>query len=264
MRKIMALALSLILILSLSGCVRFEVRNKKNSSNISKGLVDINKSIILSDENKIDISANFGQINIEGYDGNEVIMTGKSNLNVDEINISKNGDTITITDGNNLSNTDLFKANNVDVELLIKIPNDFTGDIYLGYGTAEVEVKNLTFNNLDIEGGAGQLTIDDILFNKLDFSSGVGQSDINLLRKCGDIYIDGGVGEVNLSLEEVGGNLTYNGGVGSAKIRIPENAPVYFNTESGIGKTSITAKTSSERTYEFNLSLGIGEIKVYN
>ena len=43
-----------------------------------------------------------------------------------------------------------------------------------------------------------------------------------------------------------------------------ENSPVYFNTTSGIGNTNINTVTSSEKNYEFNLSVGIGEIKVNN
>ena len=193
-------------------------------------------------------------------------MTGKTNLNVDEININinKEGNSIEISDGNDLSNIDLFKSNNIDVKLMIKIPNNYSGDINLSYGAAEVELSNIDCNNLNIDGGAGELTINDIFFNKLDFNAGVGESEINLVRKCGEIDIDGGVGEISISIEEVGGNLIYEGGVGSAKIKIPENSPVYFNTDSGIGETNINAITSSERTYEFNLSLGIGEIKVYN
>lgn len=238
MKKIMTLALSLILVLSLSACsVRFEVRNKNNSkSNKTYEVKDINKNVKLENENKIDISIGFGKINIVGYDGNEVIVTGKTNLNVDEININinKEGNSIEISDGNDLSNIDLFKSNNIDVKLMIKIPNNYSGDINLSYGAAEVELSNIDCNNLNIDGGAGELTINDIFFNKLDFNAGVG------------------------------GNLIYEGGVGSAKIKIPENSPVYFNTDSGIGETNINAITSSERTYEFNLSLGIGEIKVYN
>ena len=124
------------------------------------------------------------------------------------------------------------------------------------YGAGESEIKDIICNNLNIDGGTGELTVDDIVFNKLDFSAGVGESDINLIRKCGDINIEGGVGEVNVSLAEVG--------VGSATIKIPENAPVYFNTTSGIGNTDINARVSSEKTYEFKLSVGIGEIKVFN
>lgn len=265
MKKIMTLALSLILVLVLGGCsVRFEVRNKKSTNNKSYKVMDINKSVKLESENKIDISVNFGEINIVGYDGTEVVMIGESNLEQEEINIEKDDDSIIISDRSDLSDIDLFRSNNLDMDLLIKIPNSFTGDINLEYGAAEVEISNLACNNISIDGGAGQLTINDILFNKFKFSAGVGESNINLVEKCGEIHIDGGVGEVNLSIAEVGGNLTYEGGVGSATIKIPKNAPVYFNTSSGIGETNIKAITSSEKTYEFNLSLGIGEIKVYN
>ncbi|MDU4882082.1 MAG: hypothetical protein E6176_14925 [Clostridium celatum] len=93
------------------------------------------------------------------------------------------------------------------------------------------------------------------------------RSNSSLSSKNIDInksVIEGGVGEVNVSLAEVGGNMFFEGGVGSATIKIAENAPVYFNTTSGIGNTDINARVSSEKTYEFKLSVGIGEIKVFN
>lgn len=265
MKKIMTLILSLILVVSLTACsLRVEVRDKKNNNNsVIKDVMEISNSISVENENEIDIEIKYGEIKIVGYDGNEVFLSVKSNLANDNITLNKDDDAIEIKDKGDES-INLFGNNNVKREVLIKIPYSFNGNIDFEYGAGETEISDIMCDNMEIEGGAGSLKINDILFNKLYFSAGVGESDIKLLRKCGEINIKGGVGEVKVSLEEVGGDLTYDGGIGSAQIQIPENSPVYFNTSSGIGETNINAVTSSEKTYEFNVTVGIGEIKIYN
>lgn len=262
MRKIIGIILLSVLVVSLSACsVRFEVRGK-NKNNIIKDVVNTNNSIPLKDEKKIDIEITGGEIELAGYDGDEVTISVKSNLENDIINLSKSKETIKVDDNINIG-IDL-SGNNIQREIIINIPYSFNGDIEFKYGAGKVEVEGINCDTIDIDGGAGELKVNDILFNKLYFSAGVGKSDIELLRKCGEIYIDGGVGAVEISLAEVGGNLSYDGGVGSAKIKVPENSPVYFNTSSGLGRTNINAITSSEKTYEFDIDVGIGEVNIYN
>ena len=264
MKKLIVLVWSIIMIFTLTACsVRFEVRNKRNNSSLSSKTIEINKSVAFEGESKIDIEIGCGKATLIGYEGNEIIISGTTNLSDEKIILTKEGNTIKIKDKSDNS-IDLFGDNNYILDLEIKIPYSFNGDLHYEYGAGESEIKDIICNNLSIDGGAGELTIDDIVFNKLDFNAGVGESNINLIRKCGDIDIDGGVGEVKISLAEVGGNLIYEGGIGSAEIKIPENSPVYFNTSSGIGEANINAVTSSEKIYEFNLTVGIGEIKVHN
>lgn len=264
MKKIMVLVWSIIMIFTLAACsVRFEVRNKRSNASLSSENIDINKSVIFEGESQIDIEIGYGKVALIGYEGNEVVVSGTTNISDDKLIVSKKGDTIKIEDESEHL-IDLSRDNDYRLDLEIKIPYSFNGDLNYEYGAGESEIKDIICNNLNIDGGTGELTVDDIVFNKLDFSAGIGKSDINLIRKCGDINIDGGVGEVNVSLAEVGGNMVFEGGVGSATIKIPENSPVYFNTTSGIGNTDINARISSEKTYEFKLSVGIGEIKVFN
>lgn len=263
MKKIIVLCWSIIMVLTFTACVRFEVRGKANTTKLSSEEIEINKSVVFEGENKIDIDVGCGVVKLSGYEGDEVIVSGITNLAEEDIILTKGNNTIKIKD-NSDDLIDLFGNNDYILDLEIKIPYSFNGDLHYEYGAGESEIKDIICNNLSIDGGAGELTIDDIVFNKLDFNAGVGESNINLIRKCGDIDIDGGVGEVKISLAEVGGNLIYEGGIGSAEIKIPENSPVYFNTSSGIGEANINAVTSSEKIYEFNLTVGIGEIKVHN
>lgn len=262
MKKIMVLVWATIMIFTLTACsVRVEVRNKRSTSSLSSENIDINKSVVFEGESEIDIEIEYGKVTLIGYEGNEVSVSGTTNISEYKITVDKKGNTIKIESDDLIES---FGDNNYRLDLEIKIPYSFNGDLNYEYGAVESEIKDIICNNLNIDGGTGELTIDDIAFNKLDFSAGVGQSNINLIRKCGDINIEGGVGEVDISLTEVGGDMVFEGGVGSAKIKIPENSPVYFNTTSGIGNININARTSSEKTYEFKLSVGIGEVKVYN
>lgn len=261
MKKIIMLALTILVILSLWGCsIRFGV-NKRSFGNT----VDINEKIIYEGEEKIDINIKYGDITLSTYEGNEIIITGFTNRGEDIIKLSKSGNSINIKDDSK-DNFDLFSNNDLSDKMTIdiKVPSTFNGDIDLEYGAGEANIIGIKCNKLNIEGGAGKLNLEDIVFNELVFSAGVGQSNIKLTEKCGDIKIKGGVGEINITMNKVGGNLTFDGGVGSAKIRIPEDAPVYFNTSSGIGTAKITAKTSGKNTYKFELNIGVGEIKIYN
>lgn len=262
-KKIITLSLATLVAISLSGCsIRFGI-NKRNSGET----VNINEKIVYTDENKIEIDIKYGNISVSTHDGSEVIVTGSTNRGTDSIELNKSGNSIKIKDNSKDNvNFDLFSKNDSSdkMNIDIKVPRNFQGDLDFDYGAGEATITGLKCNKVDIDSGAGKLNLEDIVFEKLILSAGVGQSNINLTEKCGDIEIDGGVGEINISIAEVGGDLIFDGGVGSAKIRIPENAPVYFNTSSGIGSTKVTAKTSGENTYKFDLNVGIGEIKVYN
>lgn len=262
-KKIITLGLAILVAISLTGCsIRFGI-NKRNRGET----VNINEQIVYTDENKIEIDIKYGNVTVSTHDGNEIIVSGSTNRGDDVIKVSKSGNSIKIKDNSreNVNLNLLSKNDSSDkMNIEIKVPNDFQGDLDFDYGAGEATIIGVKCKRLDIDGGAGKLNLEDIVFEKLIFSAGVGQSNIMLTDKCGDIEIDGGVGEVNISMTEVGGNLSFDGGVGSAKIRIPENAPVYFNTSSGIGSTKVTAKTSGENTYKFDLNVGVGEIKVYN
>lgn len=265
MKNIGALAISVILMVTLTGCgIRFEIRGNGGTNVKTYETMDIENQILYEDEENINIDLKYGDITISSYDGNNVAITGSTNLGSDTIKLDKNNNSIVIKD---ISSDDFLNnifGSDVKMNLDIKIPNGFQGNIDLDYGAGLITLDGITCKELRIDGGAGKLIIDDIVFDKLYLNAGVGQTNINLLKKCGDIDIDGGVGEIKISLTEVGGDLIVDGGVGKTEIKIPENSPVYFDTESGIGNSSINATTSGDKTYKFKLSIGIGEMKVYN
>lgn len=267
MKKIVSILLVTGVLFSFTGCsVRFEVDHKNNSSYMEE-VASINKSVPYNNEGKIDIEINYGDINIIGYDGNEVVVTGTGNGGDKNMTVKSDGEKITIKDTSNGSiSINLFGNNGVNngTKVDIKIPYSFAGDLDFSYGAGDTYINDVKCKTLKVEGGAATLDIENIVFEKLDLTAGVGETNIILKEKCGDINISGGVGDITVDLAEVGGNLTFEGGVGDAKIRIPENSPVYFDSDAGVGTTKLTAKTSGENLYKFKLSLGVGDVKVFN
>ena len=225
MKKVLVLAVAMSTMLTITGCdVKFGVKEK----NYHKGeVVSIDNKVVYNGENEIDIDLGCGVIEISSYDGDEVLVDGKTYKDFNTINVESSGNKIKIEDtGSSRSKIDLYKnIDDIEPNVKIKIPNKFTGDMVFKYGAGEISVNNLTCNKLKVEGGAGQLNID---------------------------------------LKKVGGNLTCESGMGEVNIKIPEDAPVYFDSETGLGEMNLKAKTSGENLYKYSLKVGMGEITVYN
>ena len=258
------LAGSLSLMLLLGGCdIKFGV-GKVGSTNTSGNSTPIDESYEISNAKSLIIDSEISNSKISTYNGDKIRITGIIGTKSEGVNYSLDGDKVTLKE--EYSNLGFGVNNNEGIsEYQILIPKNYSGDVSIEYGAGTVEVQDIEVNDLNIKGGAGELKVNNVVFNDLKLSSGVGSVKISLSKKCGNINIDGGMGETVLKMKEVGGNLKVNGGVGSIDVWVPENAPIYFNTSSGIGSNDINnVKTSGEKTYLFNLSVGLGEVKVHN
>ncbi len=213
----------------------------------------------ISGVNSIDIEVDAAIVKIKNYDGDTIKVEGYLGKSSKGLTNKKKSDEVEIVEkcSKKVVNNDLS-----DYEILI--PSNFNGDLSFTIGLGTGDLNDVKVNELEVESGTGEFNINNVVFNKLDLSCGVGNVTMNLNEKCGDMDIEGGVGETIINIKEVGGNLTCEGGVGSTKITLPENAPVKFNTESGLGKCNISARTSGENTYTFNLEVGVGDIKITN
>ena len=245
MKKILVLAVAMATIITFTGCdVKFGVKEKNHQK---AEAISIDEKVKYNGEDNIDIDLDYGEINISNYDGDEVLVTGKSYENINDIKVKSGFNKIKIKDkGLGEKGINLIKNNkDIDSNIEIKIPNSFKGNINLDYGTGDVLVNNLTCKELKIDGG-------------------VGTANVNLSEAVDNIDIDGGVGDISLVLEKIGGDLKCDGGVGSVNIKVPENAPIYFDTDTGVGSVNLNAKTSGEKLYKFSLDAGVGDITVTN
>ncbi|MDU5109002.1 MAG: DUF4097 family beta strand repeat-containing protein [Clostridium sp.] len=267
MKNILKIIMALSLATMLTSCgISFGVDSRRSSnwssgSSSNSAREEVNLSEDISDVNKITMRIDVSDLNVMYHDGSNVEITGKLSSYSKGVDINKSGSTFEIVEETKKSTN--LGSNNYS-ELLIKIPRSFNGDLKLDFGVGSFNVKDLVLNNVEVDSGVGEVSLEEISFNSLDIESGVGSVSLVTKKKTGDIYISGGVGEVNVELGDINGNLKFDGGVGSADIKVPVDAPIRINTKSGLGEANISAKTSNEGKYSFDLGVGLGEVTVRN
>lgn len=238
----------------------FNINNDNSDSNdISIKNVDISES--LEGINNLDISIGVSNVNINYYDGDTLKISGSLSKYSKGINTEKKSNKFVVVEESSKSNNTSLDNSS---KLTISIPRSFNADLEFSFGVGKCIINELELDNLSIESGVGELTLKDIAFNKLDLESGVGSVNLSTDKKTGEISIEGGVGETNISLGDIHGDLSFDGGMGSATIKVPENAPIDINTDSGIGNVKIRAKTSNEAKYKFDIEVGIGSVEITN
>ena len=257
---------SLSLMLLLGGCdIKFGV-DKDSSRNTSSNGTAIDESYEIAKANSIVIKVDISDSLVKTYDGDKIKIVGTIGSESEGINYKLDGDKVTLEEKYSNSHMKQSIGNHDDIsQYQILIPESYNGDLSIEYGAGSIDIEDMKVDNFKIKGGAGELIVKNVVFNELNLSSGVGSTNISLTEKCGDITIEGGIGETILQMKEVGGNLKVDGGIGSVDIEVPQNAPVYFKTSSGIGSNDVAnVKTSGEKTYLFDLNVGLGEVKVHN
>lgn len=142
--------------------------------------------------------------------------------------------------------------NNDDVTLTICIPNGKTfenADIDLGAGAVEISSLKVTgdseidggagelkftacsFNDLELDLGAGKVTFDGEILGKSEINCGVGQLNLTLLNKDDyEIRINKGLGDAKINGERVSSDSVY--GNGKNKLSI----------DGGVGEINVTFK----------------------
>lgn len=265
MKKILILAILGIILISSVGCdtkTQTTISNKESKISNENKLVD--EKINIENATDIDVEIYAAQVSIKSYDGEEVKVTGKLSQKSDGLDVKRNGYEIQIIEKQyKSSGLDMNGEKNIS-RLDILVPSKYKGNFKFDQGAGILDIEDIKAKNIDISGGSIKSKCENIKFDKLNLESGASKFDLNLKEKCGDIKINGGVGKLKLNMAEVGGNLEYEGGVGDIDIIIPENSPVDIITEKGDGQYNITAKTSDEKQYTFDLSVGIGSINVGN
>ncbi|MGG7142254.1 DUF4097 family beta strand repeat-containing protein [Clostridium nigeriense] len=274
MKKTFKVIMALTLTTMLSGCgIKFGVESRNNnwgtwifnndddSNDSSYSSENVNISESIDGITSLDINIDVSNVDIEYYDGENLEISGWLSKYSRGINTKKRSEKLIINED---SKQDININSDNSSELEIKIPRNFNGDLEFNFGVAECEIHDLELNNIVINGGVGSLSLEEVSFNKLVLKSGVGEVSLETEKKTGDITVEGGMGEINIALGDINGNLKLDGGMGSTTIKIPVNAPININSDSGFGDTKISAKTASETKYNFDITVGMGSIEVTN
>ena len=254
MKKISFYLASVMLGVFFIGC------NNSNAKDVNSTVTKIDKTESISGVEEIRIESGASEINLYAYDGSEVKVKGELGDYSKGLEINKRGNTLYIKEESKKN----IGVNIEHTKLDIMIPKTFNGNLDFNQGAGKADINNLDLKDINIDGGAGKLTLSNICFNNLDLDSGVGQVNIETGDRSGDIDINGGVGEVNVAIKKVGGDLIYDGGVGSSNIKIPKNSPISIKSESGLGSIENEAVISGNGDYIFDISVGVGSIRIYN
>lgn len=269
MKKYISITLAIALTTLLAGCgVKFGIESRNNwwndrvtTDDSSNNSESINISEAITDINKLDIKIDVSNVKINYYDGENVNISGELSKYSKGVKTEKKSSGLIIIEESK-NNKNLMADNSS--KLVIDIPKNFNGDLEFSFGVGESLINDLELRNVKISSGVGELTLNEISFDKLELKSGVGETTLDTSKKTGEIDIEGGIGETNISLGDINGDLKFDGGMGSTTIKVPVNAPINITSEAGLGEAKITAKTSSEGKYTFNVSIGMGDIKITN
>ena len=271
MKKIFKVIMALTLTTAMfTGCgIKFgaESRNNnwftKNSDDSQESISSKNVNISESIEGitNLDISIDVSNVDIKYYDGTNLEISGVLSKYSKGLKVEKKSNKFVIKEESN-QNKNINPDNSSNIE--INIPRSFNGDLEVDFGVGDCKINDLEVNNMSITTGVGELSLKEISFNKLELESGVGEISLETKKKTGDITIEGGVGEIYVSLGDINGNLKLDGGVGSATIKVPTDAPINISTNAGLGGSNISAKTSNEAKFNFDIKMGIGEVEVTN
>lgn len=269
MKKYIGITVAIALTTLLAGCgVKFGIESRNNwwndrvtTDDSSNNSESVNISEDITNINKLDIKIDVSNVKINYYDGLDIEISGKLSKYSRGVRTEKKSDTLIIIEESK-NNKNFTKDNSSN--LVIDVPRNFNGDFEFNFGVGECKINDLELKDVKISNGVGELTLNEISFDKLDLSSGVGETTLETSKKTGNINIKGGIGETNISLGDINGDLKFEGGIGSATIKVPENAPINISSTAGLGEARIKAKTSNEGKYNFDISVGVGEVEVTN
>lgn len=249
MKKVIAIVLLAILIVSITGC------------GDKRGVLDEAKTYDIASEIKsLDIRINAADLKIE-YGDKFSVLSNLKNLEVEETNGTLSIKDLTkVKSGKNYYENamltvyvpaeSLFETINVDNGVGEFKADALTAEkIVVKLGAGDATIGSLMASNYaDIECGAGSMTIYDGEINNCDMEVGVG--DLNLTTKLtGDCEFEFGVGEYNITLK--GNKSDYK-----------------LDIEKGIGSITVDGKdvsdfvNSGNGTAKVEISGGVGAINV--
>ena len=227
---------------------------KNYQSNTEGRIID------MEDIKNLKVEFDYGEMTIKTGDVDEIKINAH-NIIRERFKYYINGDTMTIKydRGFNISFISGFSA---DTKIEIIIPEAMTFEkAEIENGAGKMTVTGITADKLIIENGAGEMIVNSTtVTGKLDIDGGVGAITVND-TVCGGIEADIGVGQLTFT-GEINGNGKIDSGVGAVYMTLYGDRDDYdFRTDNGIGRIT-TPGSNSGAKYTFNVSSGIGEVRI--
>lgn len=234
--KYLALAFAIMIIVNIVSAVLIGIYGlsgilglKKQKETHSEQLQEITANIEESSVTKLKIDLKYSNLKIQE---GEIF---KTESNCSSISCIQNNNLIEIKekDHNWFSNNDAS-------ELVVTIPED------------------MRFEKIEIENGAGEINIENLTTNELEFDIGAGKVEVQELNVSKKAEIDGGAGKVEI-LSGTINNLDLDMGVGETTLKsilLGKN-----DINSGVGKLNINLIDGIEN-YKIKIDKGLGSIKI--
>lgn len=198
------------------------------------------------------------KVNNQGQATNVCLFT---NQEITNLEIDTKASNLIIQEGTRFA----IESNNQDIKCSqsnkkIKIEED--NDFWLKVDSPDLIItipSNYTFQEVEIETGAGKLTIDSLQTKILDLELGAGETVINNLEvEKGKIKT--GVGAFTIK-DGLLNNINFDMGVG--KVDIDAKLTGYNKFKTGIGAFNLNLK-GLETDYQFEINKGLGEVLIGN
>ncbi|QGU93806.1 hypothetical protein GOM49_00485 [Clostridium bovifaecis] len=240
-RRFLGLAISFILIVSLSGC-GFKITSGSTKTS-GKATVD-KKTIELEGAKEVIVKINMGVGNLIIDKSTDKMMDGRfTYINPGwkpevDYNVQTEKGAININQPSSMSNNTKLGANDYRWDLSFNKDIPINMDINMGVGEAELNFQELNIKKLSVKSGVGEATI--------DFS---GNYNGNV-----DVDIEGGIGETTIYLpKNIGVRVKPDKGIGSIKVYgLKEENNEYTNDSYGKTQNNIFV----------DIKVGIGDLKV--
>lgn len=218
------------------GEFRSVVYSRSYSRDLLEGSADTisSKEISFTNISDLDIDIEYCRIEIEEYDGEEIIVDIIDSLN--SIKYSEEDGTLKIKQKFKTKfGISGFNFNTDDMQVVMYIP------------------KGQIFDEIDIEIGAGSLEGSGLSAKEMDLKIGAGEialkGDVN-----GDVTIECGAGNIELYLTGKEEDYNYKIQTGAGNISIDDNS------YSGL---ATNRKINNNADNDFSIQCGVGNIEIY-
>ncbi|WP_281547190.1 DUF4097 family beta strand repeat-containing protein [Pseudoalteromonas sp. PAR1] len=187
---------------------------------MAKDSRELNHNFAVSGASQLEIDFPVGSLEVENYDGSEVVVTVRIEPKNDKGWFGSEVDLSDIELSHSQSAGSLnLKLDNDDIQQswYVKMPKSMAIDVELGVGDIEI---NDASNSVDIELGVGAVRIDSALddYKRIELDTGVGDTKIRGLKN-----------DANTSRKVVSSHSSYRG-----------NGKYAIDVEVGVGDIKVT------------------------
>ena len=214
MKKVIAVLLALMLLLTFAGCGDSSGVKESDSSDVNIGeKTEQTEKQENKGYNSIEITADVGAVKIRTA---EEFSLKTRNINESWLKIEEEGKSYKLTYSPDVSDSSTVGGSTH--ELILYIPeDDCPEEIIITMGAGYLEADDLTCESIRINQSAGAVRVSGLTADKGDFRCGAGYFNVENLKIKDTLDITGGMGYSDIA-GDFGKNVTVNGGVGAMRL----------------------------------------------